>query len=285
MARESGRTSRACMRMEQLRLAKKLIFNRVRWGQQFFLLTDLDGTLVPAKYDGPPAKLKASTRQDLADLAALRQTFAGVVSERELGDIAKLFSGMNVHLCAGMGLEYSQAAGIPMRIELNQHAALLDQIHAELKKLKPKVKGMKVERLGRFIHVAGLSRDSAKQAVYGMIGARRPLLRIAEGKSTLEIIQETGHDKGTAASTALRKVGFVLQSDTCIYIGDDQPDEAVFKIVNAFGITIRVGKSENSLAKYWAKDINEVLKFIGEIVEVRTEGVRERGYTGGARMF
>ncbi len=270
--------------MEQLRLAKKVIFNRVRWGHRFFLLLDLDGVLVPAKFDGPAAKLKASTRQDLADLGKLKETFVGIVSERPLSDFAKQFAGMNVYLCGAMGLEHSQAAGIPTRIELNHNAALLDQIHSEIKKLGSKVRGVKTERMGGFLRITGVGRESSRARVLEQIGPRAELLRISHGKSTLEIIQQMGHDKGTAAAAALRKVGFVTHSDICVYIGDDQPDEAAYAMLGGFAVTVRVGKDDTSKAKFFARDISEIHKFIGEIVEVRTEGTRDRRESG-ARMF
>lgn len=270
--------------MEQLRLAKKVIFNRVRWGHRFFLLVDLDGTLVPVKFDGPPAKLKSSLRQDLADLTAMPHTSVGIVSERPLSDFAKQFAGMSVHLCGSLGLEHSQAAGIPIRIELNHNATLINQLQAEIKKLGTKVRGVKTERLGGFLRIKGVGTESARSKVMDLIGDRARLLRISRTKNTFGIIQETGHDKGTAAAAALRKVGFVIQSDICIYIGDDETDEAAFATLGGFAVTVRVGKDDQSKAKYFARDMAEVHKFIGELAEVRSEHSADRGQAG-QRMF
>ncbi|MCW5828071.1 MAG: hypothetical protein KIT79_02030 [Deltaproteobacteria bacterium] len=270
--------------MEQLRLAKKVIFNRARWAQKFFLLVDLDGTLVPAKFDGPAAKLKSSTRQNFADLVALKQTYAGIVSERPLTELAKLFAGVNVHLCGSLGLEYAPPVGLPMHIELTHGSVLLDQVHSDLKKAVSRMKGVKIERLGGFVRVYGLTRESDRTRLGEIIGGRAAMLRIERSKSSIGIVQETGHDKGTAAVAALRRVGFNVQGDICIYFGDDQTDEPVFAALGSFATTVHVGKNEQSKARFFARDIEEVLRFIGELVEVREEGVRGR-QDAGARMF
>jgi trehalose 6-phosphate phosphatase len=55
-----------------------------------------------------------------------------------------------------------------------------------------------------------------------------------------------------------------------IYIGDDQTDEDAFKEINdKEGITIRVGKDENSFAYYYVNDTNEVAKFLEMILSLK----------------
>jgi len=77
-------------------------------------------------------------------------------------------------------------------------------------------------------------------------------------KKTLEVRPDIKEDKGTASLFALKKFENQKQA---IYIGDGKTDEDAFRVLSK-GITIRVGKSKNSLAKYYVRDIREVKKFL-----------------------
>jgi trehalose-phosphatase len=82
------------------------------------------------------------------------------------------------------------------------------------------------------------------------------------GKKVLELAPNIPWDKGKAALFILQEL---KRNYLPIYVGDDATDEAAFKALNEDGVTIRVGKSKKTAAKYYLKGQWEVSRFLKHI--------------------
>ena len=80
----------------------------------------------------------------------------------------------------------------------------------------------------------------------------------------LELAPDASWNKGSAALWILNNLrGKYLP----VYVGDDWTDENAFRALNKQGVTIRVGKSANTAAKYYLKNQREVSEFLKRLEE------------------
>jgi trehalose 6-phosphate phosphatase len=96
-----------------------------------------------------------------------------------------------------------------------------------------------------------------------------PKLVITEGKEVLEVRPPVDWGKGYAVMEFLK----TLQQDAHslqMYIGDDITDEHAFQVLQQSAITIHVGKTSRTFARYYVADVVEVLQILKMIVTLRT---------------
>ena len=77
-------------------------------------------------------------------------------------------------------------------------------------------------------------------------------------KKTFEVRPDIEKDKGTISLFIFKKL---RSQRKIIYIGDGKTDEDAFRLLSR-GVTIKVGKSKHSIAKYYVHNTNEVKKFL-----------------------
>lgn len=75
----------------------------------------------------------------------------------------------------------------------------------------------------------------------------------------IEILPAIDWNKGEAIIYLMEHIN---ESSLPIYLGDDLTDESAFNAIRDKGVTIRIGCSNNSAAKFYLKNPNEVFKFI-----------------------
>jgi trehalose 6-phosphate synthase/phosphatase len=76
------------------------------------------------------------------------------------------------------------------------------------------------------------------------------------------ILKSGKYDKGEAANTLINSKDF----DFFLAAGDDKTDEALFKVLNEKGFTIRIGLSP-SAAKYNTSGLSLFLKLLKYLVK------------------
>ena len=275
--------------MEAFSKNQKIILNRIRYAYQFFVLTDLDGTLVPGGTSAIP-KLKAKERKILETLIQAPSTYMGVVSERPADEVSKAIHVPGVHYSGSMGLEYAVPKGAFIELEGGEALKGFEKFTAELKKLATKTKGATFNTLGLYTatdwsKASATARKSFSEKARELEAEYEDALRIVHGKQASEYMPNTGHDKGSAAVAIMRRVGFNLKSDLAIYIGDDTTNEDAFAAVADLGVGLRVGRpAPTSNASYSIKNTEEVWSLLERIIEVRNEKLIE-GLAPSARMF
>ena len=97
-------------------------------------------------------------------------------------------------------------------------------------------------------------------------------MRVKPGKMILEIRPALDWDKGRVVlqllASARSKMRRGMRKVVALYIGDDVTDEDAFMALRKRGITVYVGKSENTKASYYLKNTKEVGKLLGMVLEI-----------------
>jgi len=120
---------------------------------------------------------------------------------------------------------------------------------------------MEYKGLSFVVHYRGARRPAvaaAEESIHRALAPFRRWLRVIAGHKSWEVVPREIPGKGAAVAAVMeslpaRSVG--------IYIGDDAADEEAFAALPA-GITIRVGRSGTSRARYFLRSPAEVLKWL-----------------------
>ena len=226
------------------------------------LLLDFDLTLSPLAKNPANATLPDDTKILLKKLS--KHINIAVITGRTINDIKKRIKLSEITYIGNHGLEY-EVEGITKSTQLSIKSKKgLKDTKKKFLNIKRKYSGVIVEdkkltlalhyRLllpqDKFAFLADIKKIKMGLEKYGLRGILY--------KKTLEVRPETKEDKGTASLFILKKFGNHKQ---VIYIGDGKTDEDAFRVF-PHGITIRVGKSKQSLAKYYVRDTREVKKFL-----------------------
>jgi len=240
------------------------IRTRLAGVHRLFLFTDFDGTLAPIASVPALATLPQGTKAALKALAAAGVVTA-VVSGRAVDDLQRLlglpliYAGNHGLEIRGAGLEYIDPAARPLRYELlaicNTLRALLEPFPGALVECK---------RLSAGVHYRLVDRRDvpAVTAIVKTAVEEHPEFRAAPGKKVLEIGPDLPWNKGSAVGWILER--FQADATSAICIGDDSPDEDMFRELDA-GITVRVGADTASSPQYTIAqgDVLRFLEFIG----------------------
>ena len=235
-----------------------------------FLLLDFDGTLVPIQDDPAACALSPEVRKELERLSAPAASCrVAILSGRSLADLTKrtAMSGIcrggnhGLHI-SGCGLDFIHPAA-------EETETLIAKTRRTLAKEIRVIDGVWIENKGLTFTLhyrnAGTSEaEQAREAFYRAV-ARNPekeRLAVLKGKKVVELMPDVSWDKGKAAL-------FILDSlapgHVPLYVGDDITDESAFRELNGRGITIRVGKSKRTAARYYLKTQREIRRLLSNV--------------------
>lgn len=238
---------------------------------------DFDGTLAPIVELPDYAAAAASTVSLLSRLGTLVPTV--ILTGRAVDDIRRRIAFTPRHLVGNHGAE-----GVPDRL----HHSLADSLgarggnaaHREVVQgwlaqwpaaiaAQADVPGIFIEPKSYSLsvhHRLAEDQDAAIRVIHAAIGRLEPAPRIIGGKCVFNLLPEGAPDKGSA----LRSLVQFEQSDGAFFIGDDLTDEAAFENAPASWMTVRVGLSEDSSARYFIAtqgDIDRCLQHLLAHVE------------------
>ncbi|MGH8003563.1 MAG: trehalose-phosphatase, partial [Limisphaerales bacterium] len=78
-------------------------------------------------------------------------------------------------------------------------------------------------------------------------------------------------DKGRALLKAERLLGY-RRAPLVIFFGDDHADEEAFRQMDAKGISVAVGRSRKTAARYFCKNSGEVVRFLRRLLKAGIDG-------------
>jgi trehalose-phosphatase len=240
-------------------------------GTKILLLLDFDGTLVRIRRDPETCELSPEARDQLEALAGSGGCIVSVLSGRSLSDVETkvglkgLFYGGNHGLTiSGPGLSFIHPHAFTAK-------ELICRLRGSLEKEMEGIEGVRIEDKGLSltVHYRGAgTRDKSlvRRALYRTVSGapERGLLTVLKGKEVLELMPNVEWDKGAAALFVLQTLGGRFLP---VYVGDDLTDETAFERLRETGITIRVGPSGKTAARYYLKGQWEVLRLLREIRE------------------
>jgi trehalose 6-phosphate phosphatase len=221
---------------------------------------DFDGTLAPVSRDRRGTRMRRLTRGRLLRLA--RAVPCAVVSGRTLADLTPRVRGIPWAAVIGShGIEpffRSQPFAVRARGWHTLVGAELAAIAAVDVERKP---------YGMTVHYR-MARDPAQaRRDIGVVLGRLQGARVMWGSAVADVTPLGAPAKGHGMERARRRA----RARHVIYIGDDANDEDVFRFGESRDwVTIRVGRTRQSLARYYLADQTEIDRLLQTIIALLT---------------
>lgn len=218
---------------------------------------DYDGTLAPITDDPFRAVMQAQTRQLLARLSQRRHSV--VITGRSRRDALRLLDGIEgVEVIGNHGMESARMTSVDvLELVAGWKGALAAPVAA--------IAGASLEDKGYSLTVHyRLAADPAQAgASVRAIAGQLPGARLIGGKCVLNIVPANAPDKGAAVLAELRRAG----AARAIFVGDDVTDEDVFRLEHPGILSVRVGRSTSSRARYFLAhrgEVDTLLEWLGK---------------------
>jgi trehalose 6-phosphate phosphatase len=222
------------------------------------LAFDFDGTLAPIVADRDAANMRVSTRA-LFRTAALLYPCA-VVSGRTRKDVAARVR--DIPLVAVVGNHGAEPGFGPVDLAI---AARVSRWRPVLGDLVARGVDVEDKRFSLALHYRSAAswpdaERAIDQAVRRLDGAR-----VIRGQALVNVIPEEAPTKGDAMRALCDRLG----ARVAVYVGDDRTDEDAFETPVA-SLSIRVGDSASSAARYFVPGQEEVDDLLRALIATRT---------------
>ncbi|MFA5308323.1 MAG: trehalose-phosphatase [Dehalococcoidales bacterium] len=252
-----------------------------RAASHLLLLADYDGTLTPIVGKPADAVLSSSVKDKLQTLAARSDVSLGVISGRELAEIASLVGIKGIYYAGnhglemeGPGLEYTgPAKSIFIGVAMAEMAAKIAAALADVPGIIIQDKGLSLSVHYRLApeseeaRIAGVVRQVAE----GWVKSRK--IQIFGMKKVWEIRPLLDWDKGKAVQSIQSEIIRKLKPDRLltVFLGDDTTDEDAFKVLRRpSGWSVFVGEGDKtSAAAYYLVSPAEVEEFLSRLIEMK----------------
>ncbi len=246
--------------------------------KHIFIFFDYDGTLTPIVETPDKAILSETIRKLLLRMSRDSRLKLAFISGRSLKDIKNKIKIKNVIYSGNHGLEIE---GPNIKFEplvSPRYQMIIRYIKNDLNKKISLISGAFIEDKGvsLSLHYRLVSRGKLALLKNIFNEAVNPYLvrgkiSVKKGKMVLEIAPSYKWSKGDTVMWLLNKYEFASKSAKHfpIYIGDDLTDESAFKALQNKGLTICVGKTRLSEARYYLKNPSEVTEFLERVLEIQ----------------
>lgn len=234
------------------------------------LMLDFDGVLSPIVRRPADARISAHAQTALRTLA--RHMPVAVISGRTLADVKRRVGIPDIAYAGKHGMEWEFEGRRSIHridtVSLRRYGKARDML-LSLRKHFPGLV-MEDKRSCLAMNYRGLRRSQAaafRRAAHARLAPflRTRAIRILDDNKTLEIVPFHALTKG---DSALRLYGLLrTRNEIPVFIGDSLTDEDAFKAFRR-GITIRVGHSRASRARYFFKKRADVDFFLGLIIKL-----------------
>lgn len=250
----------------------------IRSAPLVFLVLDFDGTLASIAKTPHSVRLDKKIKGVIARLSRSEKYKIAVISGRSLESLVPYFHLKNIFYAGNHGLELrGKDLSLPPRaLKARKYEALIRLIGEKLKKDFSEVPGILIEdkNYTLSVHYRNVRREylpflSKAMDFFRKKYSRWPILW-KDGKRVWEVRPKAPWGKGDAALHMLRGFPRALP----IVIGDDMTDEDMFKVFRREGVTIRVGRSKTSFARYYLSspaDVGRFLKYLSEREDTRAD--------------
>ncbi|MFA5144107.1 MAG: trehalose-phosphatase [Candidatus Omnitrophota bacterium] len=248
-------------------------------GKFIYLFLDYDGTLAPIANIPDRAVMSGRVRKLLRRLSKTPNCKIAIVSGRKLRDLEKRIRLKNIVYVGNHGFEIK---GPKIKFESNipaQYRRSLEEIKVKLQKRLSAIEGSIIEDKGlslgvHYRLVAKKNIPAVKNIFYAItLGYEvKNIIIVKTGKMALEIRSPIAWDKGKVVLWLLNRCKFVIRNKEIkafpVYIGDDTTDEDAFCVLKNKGLTIFVGKPENTKARFYLKGTQDVVVFLAKVLKI-----------------
>ncbi len=238
------------------------VASRLHKANRVALLLDFDGTLVNLQSRPGQVRLRKPVRRVLNRLAHDPRFFVVVISGRTLADVRRRVGVLGATYLGLFGWEWeggTVAANMRAKHRIEKAKMAVRTAIRDLPGIWIEDKGLTF-----VVHFRGARRPVIQRASHALSIALRPFrpwLRVIPGKKSWEMLPSVIRGKGEAVSVLMARLP---QSTLPIYAGDDMADESAFRALRR-GITVHVGKSMRTRARFRLRNPQEVLRFLEKL--------------------
>jgi trehalose 6-phosphate phosphatase len=230
------------------------------------LAFDFDGTLAPIVADRDEAAMRAKTRSLLTAACGIYPT--AIISGRGQRDVAARLRGIGVKYIVGNhGIEPGPNI-VAFERDIRAVSPILARDLGDLQ-------GVEIEdkRYSLTVHYRHARRKrEARIAIARSVAALPRPMRVISGKLVANVVPVGARDKGDI----LLELRDRASADVALYVGDDVTDEDVFTIDQPGRLlSIRVGKSARTAARFYLRDQREIDRLLSCLVTLRKRGRRD----------
>ena len=242
-------------------------------GKFIYLFLDYDGTLAPIALTPGMAVMPEKTKDILRKLSKKSNYKIAIISGRALKDLSKRVGLKNIVYAGNHGFEIkgpkiSFKSPVPFL-----YKKTLKEIKVKLGKSLSSINGVLIENKGFSLSVHYRMVDNrnipvVKARFYTVIFPYELTnnVQVKPGKMVLEVKPPTSWDKGKVVLWLLERRKLAIRTKKRevlpVYIGDDKTDEDAFGSLEGSGITIFVGRSKKTKARFYLKNPEEVTRFL-----------------------
>lgn len=230
---------------------------------------DFDGTLAKIVRDHHAARLGRPIRFWLEKLA--KRAPIAIISGRSVEDLRSRVGTVVPHLIGNHGSEGPHTRREDMQQVRETSSGWLQLVNERFQDELTR-RGVVVENksysLSFHYRTAG-QRDEARVLISRIVAELSPPPRIVLGKSVVNVMPPTASHKGTALLEYMRR----LDCSRALYVGDDETDEDVFALRDHRILTVRIGKKNESSARYFLKRQTEIAEVLRLLVEVGDQNI------------
>ncbi|MFA5100136.1 MAG: trehalose-phosphatase [Candidatus Omnitrophota bacterium] len=246
--------------------------------KELLLFLDFDGTLAPIVSKPELARIPQETLDLLKTLSETGSCKIAIISGRELSDVKQKIGLKNILYAGNHGLELEGPRLRHTFFEFAEFRAILDKVKSDLEYVVSTFKGSFIEDKGltlslHFRLVPPEKLIALRSAVRETLihYSVKNLLRVKKGKMVFEIRPPVNWDKGKVVLWLLARWKFALADKKAIpvYIGDDTTDEDAFTALKGKGVTIVVGKPEQTAAQFYINSQGEINRLLSSIAELK----------------
>ncbi len=233
------------------------------------LMLDFDGVLSPLVRDPSTARISKTTHRALVECSKAMPV--AIITGRSLSDIRDRVAIQSVVYAGSHGLEWKIGSRIQRKRVPEKNRKAFASVRRDLLRLAKQYPELRIEdkplclalgyrslRQSRVVHF--------RRTVRELVNSIKPgAVRCIDNLFTFELIALPEWTKGECAAHIGKRIG---KNAVPVYIGDGLTDEDAFRALSR-GITIRVGRSRSSAAKYYFRrraDVDTFLRLLGKAV-------------------
>jgi len=248
------------------------VLNQIKNSSCVLLFLDYDGTVVPICKEPSLALLSTERKRVFRTLSGIPWLFAGIISGRPLKEVRNLVADEKLFYAGNHGFEILFKGKVWVHPELMSFAYALVKISSELKSATQGIEGVLIEEKQATVsvhyrNVTGHSPGSILKIISRIVDHYSDRFEVTRGKKVYEIRPCIEWDKGKAVVKISQFFDFKAEP-LKIYIGDDVTDEDAFGVLGKNDISIRVGYTKGSKARYFCRGSTDVLRFLKYITQL-----------------